>query len=579
MKNPSRKKNHSNKFIELISFINKPAVQPLDENPTGSYLFVFGTTIIFFFFINLLISMLIFIVGGQIGVINFYLSVVFTLAFCYFLSRIFFRKSAIKTALLIITILGIVFYGLINLSGSFYDISYDGQSYHQEGIIRLKEGWNPVYKQFTEKDLLYPKLLNNYSKGPWIVAASLYKITNNIEMSKVFNWMFILASFALTLWILLSFKWLNSIVSILISLLVAFNPVSIYQSLSFYVDGQLSSLIICLVVALIGVFLSKKGSLLALFLIIPVLMNVKLTAIAYVIVISTFGFAIMFNQAKRVLGWKTLIVFFLSSIFGFFIIGFSPFITNSLTKSNPFYPVLGSGALDYRSTNMPENFLDKDPRGVMLLSIFSKSDTAKGTGKFATSKIPFQILAGEDEPFKYPDASVGGFGPLFGGALVLSVLGFGLGFIFRKKAALKYAFIIGLVLIVSVAVNPTSSLARFVPQLWIIPLALAVMIFSYNKILSNILGIVLLLVLVLNNLFIADNYFGYNLVTTSTVRQQMLDLSKEAINKTIEVDFGDHGSTRIKLDKYKVMYSTKQGNLSCEAPRRILVENVTLACI
>jgi hypothetical protein len=85
--------------------------------------------------------------------------------------------------------------------------------------------------------------LNHYSKGVWFYQSVIFKATQNIEAAKLFHIWLMMAAFSITFSFLLRFQGLPLWLAFLISLLAAFNPVSIYQSLSFYLDGQLMSLI------------------------------------------------------------------------------------------------------------------------------------------------------------------------------------------------------------------------------------------------------------------------------------------------------------------------------------------------
>ena len=90
------------------------------------------------------------------------------------------------------------------LSAFFYDFSWDGQWYHQLGIITIARDWNPLsdpMRSFAESpSQLHSQLyLRHYAKGPWYAAATIFATTGRIELGKCINWLILMASFLGTL--------------------------------------------------------------------------------------------------------------------------------------------------------------------------------------------------------------------------------------------------------------------------------------------------------------------------------------------------------------------------------------------
>lgn len=110
---------------------------------------------------------------------------------------LFKKKESQKTIALNIAYASIIFLICILVSNYFYDVSFDGQWYHQDAIILLSEGWNPfhdialVNNQTSGNCAPY---LNHYPKASWIAGACLYKFTNSIQIAKSFNLVFILSA-------------------------------------------------------------------------------------------------------------------------------------------------------------------------------------------------------------------------------------------------------------------------------------------------------------------------------------------------------------------------------------------------
>lgn len=75
-------------------------------------------------------------------------------------------KQNISWKFLILTL--VLFYLLLIILGVLnnwiWDYSYDSLAYHQEGVIRLKDGWNPFYESSANVNIW----VKHYTKAPWI---------------------------------------------------------------------------------------------------------------------------------------------------------------------------------------------------------------------------------------------------------------------------------------------------------------------------------------------------------------------------------------------------------------------------
>lgn len=266
-------------------------------------------------------------------------------------------------------------------------------------------------------------VINLYSKGTWITAAALYKITGHIEHGKTFNFLLIIASFFITLSAFKNFKQINHGKAIILSFLLSFNPVSICQTLSFYVDGQLSSLLV--IMASLGYLLFVLNDKLVIInllgLSIIMIFNVKFTGFVYALVFSAGLLICFFLSNERKINVKILKVYMASCLLGIFLVGYNPYITNTVKCGNPFYPLAGKGALKIIEPNMPANFLAMNRFEKLFTSIFSKSENVQ-TPRMTEFKLPFTISKSELHAFGIPDVRIGGFGPLFGGAVILASL-------------------------------------------------------------------------------------------------------------------------------------------------------------
>jgi hypothetical protein len=554
-----------------------------------------------FFFFSILFASIGFFLWIPISVGHFYLTLIFTLGFTAVSCIILIKKNVIQNLFLIIGLLAITFLLFLFISQHFYDLSYDGQASHQEAVFQLGNGWNPFHKQLNKAEANnLQRWLNHYTKGTWVYETIVFKMTHNMESAKLFHLWLISAAFCLTFSFLLKLRYLPPYIVFFLSLLVAFNPVSIYQSLSFYLDGQLMSLLVMLIVTLGNIYVGDKNyHYWLLFLIVPVLLNTKLTAGAYTALILA-GFMVMLWSKKRRSGFKKVfVVGMAASLTGFFLIGMSPYITNTMNQGNPFYPVFGPDQDElYKNMNMPGNFQDKNSAVILFYSIFSKSDNVRFRDSRAELKIPFTIVKGELKAFRDTNAKEGGFGPLFGGAIILSFITIGAASIkfyrgenlnkkknktreTQRKSVEKFRiaiFCLALVLITCL-INPASSLARFVPQMWLFPIVSILLAYGFKSNRLKMIGKVIILVLFVNELLIGASYYGYNLRTTNLYNKTLEEMAIMSRQNPLKIYFGHFKTSgTLRLDRFGIRYEIVKNKEECHNGQRILPNSILLKC-
>ncbi|MGC8810924.1 MAG: hypothetical protein ACP5Q3_11810, partial [bacterium] len=491
------------------------------------------------------------------------------------------------------------------ISRNFFDLSYDGQAYHQEAIIQLYRGWNPFYEQLTSSDCNnMHRWLNHYSKGVWFYVTILFAATKDIEAGKLFHLWLMMASFLTTLSFLRRVLRFPRLQAFIISFLVAFNPVSIYQSLSFYLDGQLMSLMVIFIVALAFIFReSKRFYYYLLGMATIVLINIKLTAGIYAGLIIIGFIGILWATSRLEQLRKTLIWILLSFFLGFVLIGFNPYVTNTLYKGNPFYPALGTDRSDYTFPQFPANFIGKNSFTLLFYSIFSKSDNVRGPEKRAYLKIPFTISKEELNAFTDTNAKQGGFGPLFSGAILFSFLIiilalFSLHAELKKKRTKNFISIskehsaeqgfltniyLGLfclaLLLTTCLINPASSLARFIPQMWLFPIISVLLAYSLKKKFVRFIGHLILLIMILNNFLIGYVYYSYNLSITNLYNKRLQKLAVESQLNPLHFYFGHFlSSNTLRFNRFGIIYEVVQKREDCYQGQRILPHSVVMKC-
>ncbi|HTQ26625.1 MAG TPA: hypothetical protein VMI35_00785, partial [Puia sp.] len=123
-------------------------MQPHVRKSLFCFLIAFGLLNILCF--ALLLGTLSFLTGHTISSWQFPLALVIALFVNFRAARafdpsdrlpFFFRSGAVIAAVIFFSILLALF---------FYDVSFDGQSYHMESVYQLGTGWNPVVKQLPD---------------------------------------------------------------------------------------------------------------------------------------------------------------------------------------------------------------------------------------------------------------------------------------------------------------------------------------------------------------------------------------------------------------------------------------------
>jgi energy-coupling factor transporter transmembrane protein EcfT len=369
-------------------------------------------------------------------------------------------------------------------------------------------------------------------------------------------------------------------------------------------DGKLMSLIVILVVSL-GLIYRGMGlnrfHYFLLFMTLSVLVNVKLTAGIYAsLLVLGYLTILWFTKKIRVLRQ----VFTVSAgafLLGFMIFGFSPYVTNTLSQGNPFYPALGTDRSDYTAPQFPSNFTGRNSAFLLFFSIFAKSDNVRGPDKIAVLKVPFTVSSDELRAFTDTNAKQGGFGPLFGGAILLTFLVFAGALIdlYRSWGKPKRIsdptgpeaiqmgrqtnigiglFYSGLVLL-SCLINPASSLARFIPQMWLLPIFAFFLAYLSKNRLIRFVGYVIIMTLILNNALVAFVYYRYNCEITRLYHQRLGEIARESKENPMQFHFGHFRTSNVlRFEELGIAFKVVDRKEECTNGQRILPNSIILKC-
>jgi hypothetical protein len=133
----------------------------------------------------------------------------------------------------------------------FFDISFDGLDYHQDGIVAMQQVPALLGAPSAGLNTLW---IDNYPKLSWWFGAAVSRTTGSVHLAKAINGLLILAAFASCLAALSDVK--PRIYRWGLASAFALNPVAISQLFAHYVDGPLAS---CMVISVMASWGGCRG--------------------------------------------------------------------------------------------------------------------------------------------------------------------------------------------------------------------------------------------------------------------------------------------------------------------------------
>ncbi|WP_298878660.1 hypothetical protein [uncultured Polaribacter sp.] len=425
------------------------------------------------------------------------------------------------------------------VSSFFWDFSWDGQWYHQSAIYNITDGWNPIKEPIRKFNKNNDLSIVHFPKGSWYFAASTFSAFGFFEAGKALNFivLFVLAFFSYDV----SRKFnLNKLHSILVAVLLVFNPV-IWSEIATYMVDQL--LCMYLTIYLLALFsLIKKYNFYHLLIGIMAvigLINVKFTGGVFIFVFSSFGFLYIFFKKREIL-LKYIKIHIISAVLGVLVFGFNPYISNFTERGNPLYPILGSKEYPSRlEQGFDGNEKHETPKNMQKRAFpirffyahFGTPSNAPYDGKKnAELTIPFVSTFSSWDAYRFHETRVAGFGPFFSGLLLLSLL-YLLYYIKRNKEKRLLVLCIYGALISSLLISKHFWWARFAPQIWfflIAPLILG-LFFDKNKKLKH----TLIFATIVNAIIVIYIHTAWEFKNTLKFQKELSLIKQE--NKEIQV--------------------------------------------
>jgi hypothetical protein len=419
------------------------------------------------------------------------------------------------------------------LSAFYYDLSWDGEWYHQTAILALARGWNPLADPMHLFAGSLKLWVRHYAKGPWYMAAAIYTTTGRIELGKCIDWLALAAAFLAVLAAGLD-GGLRRSRAMGIAAIVAINPVVMSEVTTYLVDGVMVSF---LVVAVASAYSGLRRPGLAIVVTgvaaSIVAINAKFTGLVFLcFVFAAAGlwcFVWQWKQLLPLIGWAVAVI-----LLGAGVWGFNPYVTNTLRVQQPFYPVLGSAKYPSLTQQGKEGIeLGETPKNMMGRSrlvrfgyaIFGRpGNQPYQKGRNASLMWPFTARPGDLYAYKYHETRVAGFGPFFSGCLLLS-LALGI-WLLIPRSPLRWALLLPAgAIIASLLISVHLWWPRYGPQLWLLPIVPVVLAFGAGRSRWQVgAGWALWALLLANASIVAGVRLHWETTASLTLRRQLQEL-------------------------------------------------------
>jgi hypothetical protein len=330
---------------------------------------------------------------------------------------------------------------------------------------------------------------------------------------------------------------------------VALNPVVTSEIVSFLVDGLMVCYLVCYVAALISAF--HRANPLVVFVGMAAVIcsiNSKFTGLIFLCFICT-GAGLYCLIKRRDLLWRFVGLNLPAIILGVGFFGYNPYVTNTIHRSQPFYPLLGSKAFPSMSEQgndvieryeTPPNMMGRNRLIRLGYAVFGRPSFSPYNNQ-PTARLmwPFAAHPRDLDVYRFHDTRIAGFGPFFSGVLILSLLL--TGWILFTPSMPRYLLLLSYgILAASLLISVHLWWARYGPQMWWFPILPVAAVFrgSRSRLQLN-LAWALVVILLFNAFLVAAVRLHWEFNSTQTLRRQLVALRNSG--REIEIDMGRFG--------------------------------------
>lgn len=352
----------------------------------------------------------------------------------------------------------------------------DAEAYHRPASMLMVAGWNPVFDATPEaveafrgpNESLRVWHVAYLPRAYWMFGAAVYRCLGFVEAADAFSILAVILSFCMVSRLLARTLGLRSWRRRAAATLVTASPAVAALTFGGSSDGASYSLFLLAVSA--ATLYLKTGRVRWLWHVVaalPLLANLKFTGVVCCGVIAAVYLAgcLLEWRARRAgpelaARWLLAVA---ASVGLAVVIGFSPYLTSWARSGGPFYPAHTFDKRVPTSHRITEDFLqmNDDARRMGYLGRFSYAYLSRSLTLAAYDRGP----AGEPFAPRFGvSGGVGGFGPVFRVAFVLSLLVLP----FARVGPLGFPLAC---ILITVLLQPTMSMgyARYAPQFYAFP--------------------------------------------------------------------------------------------------------------
>lgn len=471
-------------------------------------------------------------------VVEFGITIIFFIG-CYFIKNFGIKpktnkekiKEFVIEMLVSILISTVVFTLSVYICGKIYDTTSDGNTYHKLAVGSMKNGWIPLYgscKDYTEEDgnvvTVMDENINylwadHYAIGTEMIGANIYAFSGNIESGKAFSLVMMYACFAIMIEYLCKNRKINIIAGIIIAFVTVVNPITLTQIGTYYVDTTLAMGLYIIFIELLSITKKRdKENYIILAMAIILCSNSKFTGLAYAGIFCVAFYIYWLIKARKnkeelvKIFKENTIYYAVTVIMTVALVGMSSYLMNTINYKNPFYPLYGKGHVDNMvNQEIPASLSSKSHLEQFLISIFSEGKNVSPAyypdgGIEPALKIPFTITNQELDNYKIPDIRMGGFGPLYSGIFIITIIISILliaDYIKNKKynELIQYLLIFGISIVLVIFLDG-AYWARYIPYIYFISIMNVIYLFEKQKKWVNVLGYLVAIIIVVNSLLV-----------------------------------------------------------------------------
>lgn len=458
----------------------------------------------------------------------------------------------------------------LSLASLVYDTSIDGQHYHFQAIHALAQGWNPY------ADTSAPPIIGDamtlwavhYPRATWMVSAVLLSIGLPLSVAKAVNPLVCLAGLALVTATLLRFGYKPAIAALLAAIAVI-SPIAVSQLFTSMNDGLLGLCMLILVASMaIWVHYRERPALLAAIAAMVIGLNLKFSSIPMFAVMCFFICAGTFAAQGIRSTIRVALVLLATALTSIVLLGWSPYIQNFLHFGHIFYPVMGSQPVDIMIENTPMVLQDLSPPMRFLYSLFA--ETHSGYESTAALKVPFFLSWAELRAAGGVDVRVAGFGPLFSGVVILAAVCLARLLWKGRRATNVSIWLLAAAacFLVSALLMPHNWWARYVPQLWFVPLCIAAAALAARARSAQLLGLGVVLLMLLDAAIVAGSATWLAAKRSFDVSAQISGLARTGQAHCVYPDMAHSRLYIMRNADLNVRYTPRDA-ISCSSPQPI----------